>query len=228
MPTGLILFLCALISFLIGSISFCLLIARVFGGFDLRTRGSGNVGATNVGRTMGAKWGITALLLDAAKGALPVAFLPALLNVPEHLKTHAAVLCGVAAILGHMFSFFLQFKGGKGVATALGVVGVLAPTSMGIAFLSFVLAFAASRIVSLSSMVAAVAFAVAQFSLFGSKLWTPDAWSLGAFSVAIPLLIILKHQSNIVRLLKGEEKKFTMKSAEKSSESPKGPDSPAS
>lgn len=207
------MWLCAVIAWLIGSIPFSLVIARLAGGIDLRQHGSGNVGATNVARTLGPKWGLLALLMDAAKGALPVWLLPLLFHVPEGSLMNVRVLCGVAAILGHMFPFWLRFKGGKGVATALGVVMVLAPAAMGCAFLTFVLTFAMFRIVSLSSMVAALVFSIAQMALSGAELWSQKNWGLGAFSIAVPVLIIVRHWPNLVRLWRGEEKQLQFRKA---------------
>lgn len=199
------LLVCGVASWLIGSIPFSLLIARFAGGIDLRRHGSGNVGATNVARTMGARWGALALLLDAAKGAAPVVLLPWLLSSPDVSPEHQRVLCGICAVLGHMFPPWLGFRGGKGVATALGVVTVLAPVAMGIAFAAFAIVFALSRIVSLSSIIAAVTFAAFQLAFHGSDLWTEQTWGLGVFSIAVPLLIVVRHRSNLVRLWQGTE-----------------------
>lgn len=214
MPPWLGLLLSALLAYLLGSIPFSLLIAHLFGGFDLRARGSGNVGATNVARTMGARWGIAALTLDAIKGMVPVGLFPLLFLLPEPWVTHQRVLCGVMAVLGHMFPVWLGFRGGKGVATALGTVVVLAPLSTLIAFTLFAVSFAIRRIVSLSSMLAAVTFAVAQFTLFGSGMWSRSHWSLGTFSLAVPALILLRHHANIRRLFKGEEHALQIQSTE--------------
>ncbi|WP_437191293.1 glycerol-3-phosphate 1-O-acyltransferase PlsY [Planctomicrobium sp. SH527] len=221
MSSGIELFLAAVASAFIGSIPFSLLIAKWVAGIDLRKHGSGNVGATNVARTLGAKWGFIALLMDAAKGALPTALFPLFLSHASPELVNEKVLCGACAVLGHMFSPFIGFKGGKGVATALGVVTVLAPAATGCALLAFILTFALSRIVSLSSIVAAITYAVVEFILMGEKLWAPNSWALGVFAVAIPLLILIRHRTNIVRLLKGEEPKLTFKkktSSETSSE----------
>jgi len=199
-------FLSSIIAFLAGSIPFSLFIAKVFGKIDLRQHGSGNVGATNVARTMGARWGALALALDATKGILPTLLLPMFLDVGKGMEIHQAVTCGVCAVLGHMFSPWLGFSGGKGVATALGVVLVLAPISSAIAFVAFALSFALKRIVSLSSITAAIAFAIAQLAPNWSDIWTSRSWSLGAFSIVVPLLIIIRHRTNITRLSRGEEK----------------------
>ncbi len=199
------------VAFLIGSIPFSLLIAKFAGGIDLRKHGSGNIGATNVARVMGKRWGFLALLLDAAKGIAPVFLVPLLIKVPESLATHQQVLCGILAVVGHMFPPWLNFQGGKGVATSLGVVTILAPVAMLIAIVVFALSFWWKRIVSLSSILSAIAFPVAQFTLPGNKLWTRHAWSLGLFCVLVPALIIFRHRSNIIRLYKGEEQPLNLR-----------------
>ena len=115
----------ALLSYLAGSVPFGLVIARIVSGEDIRSQGSGNIGATNVARVLGAKWGVMVLVLDAIKGALPTALIPMLLSFDSTEIGHTGVLCGLMAIVGHMFPVWLGFRGGKGVATALGVVCVL-------------------------------------------------------------------------------------------------------
>ena len=196
----------AVVAFLVGSIPFSLLIARFVAGVDLRKVGSGNVGATNVWRAVGARWGLLALLCDALKGLLPTMLLPLLASgSTAHLATHVAVLSGLAALLGHLFPPWLGFRGGKGVATALGVVIVLAPAGMLVACVAFAILFGATRIVSLGSIGAAVTFAIFQLCWEGAGLWTVDRWSLGVFSLLVPTLIIVMHRTNIVRLIQGTE-----------------------
>jgi len=211
MPFPLQLILAAIGSALLGSIPFSLLIGRFVGGIDLRQHGSGNVGATNVARTLGPRWGLVALLLDAAKGITPVLLFPWLLTGGSPGLVNERVLCGVCAILGHMFPPWLGFRGGKGVATALGVVSVLAPAATGCAFLAFALTFAVSRIVSLSSILAALTFAIAEILIQQGELISAQAWGLGLFTIAIPLLILIRHHTNIVRLWKREEPQLQLK-----------------
>jgi glycerol-3-phosphate acyltransferase PlsY len=188
------------------------LIGRWVGGIDLRQHGSRNVGATNVARTLGLKWGLLALALDALKGLAPVLLLPESLLGSEHPHVDdVRVGCGVAAICGHMFPCWLGFRGGKGVATALGVVVVLAPWPTLAAFAAFAVTFAASRIVSLSSILASVAFAVAEFTLLRENAFSAGNWSLALFSLAVPALIIFRHRSNLARLARGEEPRFQRK-----------------
>ncbi|MHC4874891.1 MAG: glycerol-3-phosphate 1-O-acyltransferase PlsY [Planctomycetota bacterium] len=200
----------AIIAYLAGSIPFGLLVARVVAGIDIRQHGSGNIGATNVGRTLGAKWGIAVLLLDAAKGALPVLLIPRLLaDDGSTWLVLLKVVVGVATVVGHMFPVWLKFRGGKGVATALGVVCVLAPIGSLAAFGGFALCMAASRIVALSSIVASLVFAVGQMVILWPNPFDREKLPLSMFSLAVPALIILRHSSNIGRLLRGEEKKFS-------------------
>lgn len=180
--------------------------ARVFGGIDLRQHGSGNIGATNVARTMGMKWGLAVLALDALKGMLPVLLvMHTSLFAAAAPSTHVAVGCGLAAILGHMFPCWLGFRGGKGVATALGVVALLAWQATLIAAGVFLLVFALKRVVSLASMTAALVFAAVEFGILWPDPFSSETWSLAAFSLAAPLLIIVRHRDNIARLLRGEE-----------------------
>ena len=163
---------------------------------------------------LGAKWGALCFVLDVLKGALPVC-LPKLVlaaNDPNHL--HWQVAAGLLSILGHMFPIWLGFHGGKGVATALGVVAMLAPLATAITFGVFIACFAVTRIVSISSILSAVTFAVAQMVLLWPQPFRAGTWSLATFSLAVPALIIVKHRSNIGRLLRGEEPRFGRKPPE--------------
>ena len=196
-----------LLAYLSGSIPFSLILGKVVGGIDLREHGSKNVGATNVTRLLGWRWGAIALLLDALKGLLPTLFLPKLVESMGGTR-HLAVACGVAAILGHMFSCWLKFKGGKGVATSLGVVVVLAPLAALAAFIMFAVLFAWRRIVSLGSVVAAGVFGAVQMVVLSPHPFSGGKWSLAAFSLAVPLLVIVRHRANIGRLWRGEEKEL--------------------
>ena len=179
--------------YVIGSIPFAYLLSRRR-GIDLRSVGSRNVGAANVLRTTGALAAIAALSLDAAKGYLAVA-------VAWGMTADAgpAVAAGVASILGHVYTPWLGFRGGKGVATGAGVFALLAPAATVIAALVFVLTVATSRFVSAGSVAASVALAVA--TVAGGSLRPVQAGALAAV-----LIIVLRHRSNLARLLAGTER----------------------
>ena len=207
--TGLSAFL---VAYFVGSIPFGYLTARVVSGTDIRELGSGNIGATNVARILGARWGVAVLVLDAFKGGLPVWGVPVLLGLDSGGATaNWRVLCGLSAVLGHVFPIWLKFRGGKGVATALGVVLVLSWQATTVAAVMFLVVVLSTRLVALGSILAALTFSVAQLGLlmFGSTSsnWSTD-WGLGVFSVLVPLLIMVRHRSNVVRMWRGTEPRF--------------------
>lgn len=185
-------------SYLLGSIPFGLLLARWVAGVDVRTVGSGNVGATNVGRVLGHKGFAVVLVLDAVKGAIPVLVLaPLTATDPSQLDLLRA-LCALFAVLGHVFSVFLRFRGGKGVATTLGAIVALSPLAALATLIVFLLVIVAFRIVSLASVAAAVAFPFAVYFVGGSRE------SLG-FAALVALLVIVRHRSNLIRIAQGTE-----------------------
>ncbi len=200
------------LAYLVGSVPFGYLVGRLVGRIDIRQYGSGNIGATNVGRVLGHKWGIVVLVLDLLKGLVPVAPLPyfpyQLLLAGSANQVHWQVAAGIATILGHMFPCWLGFRGGKGVATALGVVACLGGWATVVAAAVFGLAFGLWRIVSLASILAASSFAVCRIVLLWPALFTAQNWSLTAFSLLAPALIIVRHRSNIARLWRGEEPRY--------------------
>ena len=197
-----------LTSYMIGSLSFAVIVSRLMGLSDPRSYGSKNPGATNVLRSGSKKAAILTLLLDAAKGWLPVALV--LTYGPEHgLGAGVAALAGLAAFMGHLYPVFFGFVGGKGVATAVGVVvGVNGPLALA-TVLTFAIVVYFSRYVSLASMVAAV-FAPA-FYLFGTGVaWQATATEVLSLSV-MALLLVWRHRENINRLLAGTESKLGQK-----------------
>lgn len=206
MMTGLLF---TVVAYLCGAIPWGLLVARWGRGIDIREHGSRNIGATNVWRTLGWKFGLTVFLLDFAKGALPAWGLPLLGRAFGVADLSAlGVACGAATILGHMFPIWLGFKGGKGVATAVGVVVVLAPIAAALSAVAWVIVFAMGRMVSLASVLAAVLFAIVQLGwVLPVSQWLA-AWPMALFSVAVPALILVRHRTNIVRILRGEEHRF--------------------
>lgn len=198
-----------IIGYLLGSIPFGYLLVKLFRGEDVRSTGSGNIGATNVARTGSKRLAIATLALDALKGAVAVlsarAFTPAEVSPLPYMS-----IAALAAVLGHLFPVWLKFKGGKGVATALGVFLVLFPKAVLVSLAIFIITVLATRYVSLGSILAAVAFPVAAYFLGSSD------WQTLLPACAIALLIVLKHHANIARLLSGTEHRFgNPKTAEK-------------
>jgi len=238
------LWLCPVFAFLLGSIPFGLLIARAK-GINIREHGSGNIGATNVLRVVGKKYGITCLFLDLLKGFIPVVIALNLIQIAGkgnalHFAAldHFAlilpasgqfkgqllhVLTALAAVLGHNYSPWVGFKGGKGIATSAGVLLALMPAGIGLLVIVWLLAFSLSRYVSLASMIAAAALPIithigARFHHLHNDKSQPTLWESGTwnkplfyFSLVIAILAIWKHRSNIHRLLKGTEHRFTRK-----------------
>jgi len=182
-------------AYLIGSIPTGLLLGKAY-GIDVRKEGSGNIGATNLYRTVGRKVGIITLIGDCLKGLLPV-----LLVKFSALPPEFAAWVGLAAFCGHVFSVFLKFKGGKGVATALGVFLALAPLAVAIAIALFAVLMFVWRYVSLGSISAAAAMPLAVFFLGGGRTVT-------TVTFIISLIVIVRHHDNISRLLSGNESKF--------------------
>ena len=191
-------------AYLLGSIPTGLLIGKRM-GVDVRTQGSGNIGATNVARTVGKKVGVLVLLLDALKGALPVALLAGLdlegrIDLGAPLDGYLVTAVGLAPIVGHCFPVWLGFRGGKGVATALGVFLVVDPLALGVGAALFAALYAAFRIVSIGSMAASIAIPIASL-LLGHRLPVVLLAALGA------AIVIGKHHGNIRRLLRRSELK---------------------
>ena len=199
---SLILIVALLLSYLAGAIPFGLLFSRM-AGKDVRREGSGNIGATNVNRVLGKKLGILTLCCDVAKGFLPVFVASLFLPVGENWELLVG-LCGLAAVLGHMFSIYLGFKGGKGVATALGVFLFFSPWSIVLALVLFIAVVGISGFVSAGSLAASGMIPFFILILGGS---------LSTFFCAavIAILIWIKHGSNIGRLRRGEEKSWKTK-----------------
>ncbi len=182
-------------AYLIGSIPTGLLLGKAC-GIDVRTKGSGNIGATNLYRTVGRKVGALTLVGDCLKGLLPV-----LVVAHGTFPAEYAPWVGLAAFCGHVFSIFLKFKGGKGVATALGVFLAVAPLAVAVALVLFALLMFIWRYVSLGSISAATVMPVAVYFLGGNS-------SVVMVTVAIALIVIIRHLENIKRLLAGTENRF--------------------
>jgi glycerol-3-phosphate acyltransferase PlsY len=190
------------LAYLAGSIPFGVILARLFLGVDVRKVGSGNIGATNVARAGGGKkLGIPVVILDAAKAMVPIVVARRLLgDAPDAELWIMAV--AIAAFVGHLFPIWIGFKGGKGVATGVGIFAVLAPWAALAGLLGYLVAYLATRISSIGSLVGTTLCVVGAFATHGAR--SPISWA----GLAIGLLIVLRHRENIRRLVRGEEKKM--------------------
>jgi len=191
------------LAYLLGSIPFGLMLAKLFGSRDIRKSGSGNIGATNVARVVGPAAGILTLVLDAGKGAFAV-------WLAGHYSDHSAtamILAGVVALFGHCFPVWLKLKGGKGVATALGVFLVLAPLAALGALVFFFIVVLRWRYVSLGSVAAGAAMPLLVYFFWAPGHAPPLAVIFGTLFAAA--LVIFKHDANLQRLWEGSEPKFS-------------------
>ena len=200
--------LTAVVAYLLGSIPTGYLVAKAR-GIDIRTVGSGNIGATNAMRALGKPAGIFVLLMDALKGYAACAWLSsgtiAVFALPMDQQENLRILSGIAAVLGHNFTCWLKFKGGKGIATTGGVYLALAPWAVLIGVAGFILAVLATRYVSIGSIVSAVALPAAVWIL------PPHNLLLGIVTSALGVMAIYKHRGNIQRLMAGTESRLGKK-----------------
>ncbi len=189
-------------SYLAGAIPFGFIVGKIR-GIDIRNYGSKNIGATNVIRVIGKKEGILVFILDFLKGFFPVYFL-------VRLSPYLGIVAAFATILGHITTPFLKFKGGKGMATGFGAMVGIAPFSVLLAFVIWIIIASLTKIVSLASIIAAVFFPVFLYIMrfSGAKEYSLPVF---IFSIFVSILIISRHYSNIKRLLKGEEPKISLK-----------------
>ena len=188
----------AFISYIIGSIPFGILISRGIAHIDITGRGSGNIGATNVARELGLTWGLVTLALDLLKGLVPIYIFYQYLNPYSGV---VVLIVSLSTLLGHQYSLFKRFHGGKGVATSLGIFLALSPLSATIALSIFIIIVYASDFVSLGSMIAACSMPLILLLSGGSRY-------LIFTSLIMAILICFKHKENIRRLLKGEERRW--------------------
>ena len=193
--------LAIVLSYLAGSIPSGYIIAKLLKGIDIRDHGSGNIGLTNVMRVMGLGPGIMVLLADAGKGVAAVLAISQLGAIqPNALAPYMREVCGGFAMVGHVWTVFLKFRGGKGVATSLGVFISLFWQGGLISFGVWIIAVAITRYVSLGSILLCISFCVASFVISG--------WGLRIMALAVTAIVIYRHRGNIQRLIKGEERKF--------------------
>jgi len=193
-----------LLAYLIGSIPTAIWVSRYFFGIDIREYGSGNAGATNTFRVLGSKWGSFVMVADVLKGLIATSLyilIPYYLH-DEGARTNFMVGLGLAAVAGHIFPIWADFRGGKGVATLFGMIIAIQPLVAVYCVGVFLIVLYLTRFVSLSSILASVAFAVLILFIFNEK-----EHLYRAFAIAVALLVILTHQKNISRLLRGSESK---------------------
>lgn len=197
-------FLLIILAYLLGSIPTSLIISRTQFNIDIRDYGSGNAGATNTFRVLGSRWGSIVMFLDVLKGILAVKLallLPFYID-NEFARTNFQIGLGLAAVLGHIFPVWADFRGGKGVATLFGLIIAISPfTALGCVGVFLIVLFL-TRFVSLSSILASMAFPVFILVIFNVE---NDAYRI--FAIAVALLVVLTHQKNIGRLLSGSENK---------------------
>ncbi|NVO18245.1 MAG: glycerol-3-phosphate 1-O-acyltransferase PlsY [Bacteroidetes bacterium] len=197
-----------IVAYLLGSISFSVWIGRIFHGIDVREKGSGNAGATNTIRVLGLRTGIIVLLLDTFKAWFSVQLAPLFAHgsLEVFQLINYSIALGALAVLGHVFPLYTGFRGGKGVASLVGVVIALYPYAFLAVLLWFIFVFVLTRYVSLSSITSAVLFPFLVILIFHEK-----SLSLVILSVFIAVFIPVTHRKNIKRLLKGEELKMSFR-----------------
>lgn len=192
------------IAYLIGSIPTAVWVSKAFFGIDIRDYGSGNAGATNTFRVLGSRWGTFVMIIDMLKGvaATSLYILLPYYTHSELERTNFMVGLGLAAVVGHIFPIWADFRGGKGVATLFGMILAIQPLVAILCVAIFLVVLYLTRFVSLSSILASIAFAVFILVIFNEKepLYR-------AFAIAVALLVVLTHQKNITRLLRGSESK---------------------
>lgn len=214
LPIGII----AVLSYLVGSIPTAIIVARKVKGIDIRQHGSGNAGGTNVIRVLGWKAGVFVILMDMAKGLFATLVVARLMDGPIPFTnatpfddfTVVQIIAGCAAILGHIWTLFAGFRGGKGIATAGGMLIGVAPVDVAVAVAVFAIVFLVTNYVSLGSVSAAVAFPLTMFFRENVFMVNIEGYhTLIFFSIGISLLILFTHRSNIIRLLRGTETRIT-------------------
>ncbi len=207
-----------ILSYLAGSIPNSIIVSKLVKGIDIREHGSGNAGGTNVFRVLGWKWGVSVIILDALKGALAVIIIARLYldnfpftnATPFDDFTLVQIICGIAAVIGHIWTVFAGFRGGKGIATALGFLLTLITIDMLLALVVFTLTVTISRYISLGSILAALSIPlilIVRENIFNVDI--PGYHTLLPFITALVLLVIYTHRKNISRLLDGSESKIS-------------------
>lgn len=193
-----------ILAYLLGSIPTSVWVSKYFFDIDIREYGSGNAGATNTFRVLGSKWGTFVMIVDMLKGLLAVKLVYLLPYIVDNdlVRTNLQIALGLAAVLGHIFPIWADFRGGKGVATLFGLVLGVSPWSSLCCVGVFLLVLYLTRFVSLSSILASIAFPI-----FILVIFNVDNHAYRIFAIAVALMVILTHQKNISRILKGSESK---------------------
>ena len=195
-----------ILSYLLGSISGSMILGKIK-GVDIRTMGSGNAGGTNAFRSIGPLFALGVVMIDIAKGIISVLFISSL-TFYSYISTDfygtIQVLCGVAAVIGHVYPLYYNFKGGKGAGTLIGVVGVLFPESIVYALCSWILILIITGFVGLGTIIASIVLVLVTYFLYPEGLSSP----FGILSILMALFIIFTHRSNIQRMLNGKENQF--------------------
>ena len=212
------LFLIIIGSYLLGSFPSAVIVSKSFFGLDIRKKGSGNMGSTNTMRVLGWKWGLLVQIMDILKGVLAVSLVNLLFDgqmaftnrTPFEDITVMKMIAGVFAVIGHIWSVFVGFKGGKGINTGGGFLLVMAPTEVGIAVGLFLLVVMLSGYISLGAMIAAITIPLTMFlrhNVFSVDI--PGYHIIIYFTITTSLIVIYAHRSNILRILHGNESKFS-------------------
>lgn len=196
------------VSYLLGSIPSSVWVGKFFFGIDIREHGSGNAGATNTVRILGLKAGLPVLVFDIAKGWFPVFLVGSLLqwDFPAYNIIYFQIIAGLAAVIGHVYPIYIGFKGGKGVGTLAGMALGLFPWAFLSSLLIFIISIVITKYVSLGSILAAISF-----PLFIIFIFKNDSWPLIILGFFASVFIIFTHRTNIKKLLKGTENKFSIK-----------------
>lgn len=208
-----------LLSYLVGSIPTSIIISKLTSGIDIRQHGSGNAGGTNVFRVLGWKLGITTIILDALKGAVAVVLVarfyfgsfPFPNSTPFDDFTLVQIIAGIAAVIGHIWTVFAGFKGGKGIATALGFLITIITVDMLFALAVFIVVVTFSRYISLGSITAAISvplILIIRENVFGVNI--QGYHTILPFVIAVSLLVVYTHRANLARLINGNENRITL------------------
>lgn len=203
----------AIIAYLIGSINFSIILSKKIAGFDIREKGSGNAGTTNMLRSVGKKAAVITLICDILKGVISISLAVLAGKLIKNLDNALLVqLAGIFVIIGHTFPIFFKFKGGKGIATSLGVL-LMVNWQIGLICLVFALVLIAlTKMVSVGSIAAGILFPVLVIFINQNYIVPSSNWSYLVFSIIIALLVIFNHRANVQRILNGTENKLSLKS----------------